>query len=65
MGDALEAELDALENVLTDPSAEPIKLSYAAVREITSSFSEDKVIGRGGFGVVYLVCMYVRFVLLI
>lgn len=55
MGDALEAELDALENILTDTSAEPIKLSFAAISEITSNFSEEKVIGRGGFGVVYLV----------
>jgi serine/threonine protein kinase len=49
----METELEALENVFGDASAEPIKLSYGLLRYITDNFSNE--IGRGGFGVVYMV----------
>ncbi|XP_047057786.1 uncharacterized protein LOC124664274 [Lolium rigidum] len=48
----LEAELEALKRTLSDPSEEPVKLSYPTIEIITEDFSEE--IGRGGFGVVYL-----------
>jgi len=46
-----EWELEALEGILSDPTAEPIKLSYGLLKLITCNFSNE--IGRGGFGVVY------------
>lgn len=51
MGDQA-SELEALERILDDASAKPTKISYAVMESITNNFS--KVIGRGGFGVVYL-----------
>jgi len=53
MGD----QISELEHIFADTRAEPIKISYAAIKYVTKNFAE--VIGRGGFGVVYLV----RFVL--
>lgn len=55
MEDAIDNEIDDLEDILSDANAEPMKLSYATLERITGNFSEDNVIGRGGFGVVYLV----------
>lgn len=46
-------EQEALENVFSDPSAEPIRLSYRLLRSVTHNFSDE--IGTGGFGVVYMV----------
>ncbi|KAF7081679.1 hypothetical protein CFC21_085596 [Triticum aestivum] len=51
MYDDQATELEALEGLLSDPSAEPIKLSYGLLKFITGNFSNE--IGRGGFGVVY------------
>jgi enhancer of mRNA-decapping protein 4/coatomer subunit beta' len=45
------SELEALEHILGDLSAEPTKLSYAVLQSITNNFC--KVIGYGGFAVVY------------
>uniref|UniRef100_A0ACD5V9J0 Uncharacterized protein n=1 Tax=Avena sativa TaxID=4498 RepID=A0ACD5V9J0_AVESA len=45
------SELAALEHIMSDASAEPIKLSYGLLRSITDNFSNE--IGRGGFGIVY------------
>ena len=56
MGDQI-SEVEELERIFADTRAEPIKISYAAIKYVTKNFAE--VIGRGGFGVVYLV----RFVL--
>jgi len=53
MDDDLEKKLEALEQVLADANAEPIPLSYACLRKVTNDFSQE--IGRGGFGVVYMV----------
>ena len=53
MDDDQARELEALEGVLSDPSAESIKLSYGLLKLITKKFSNE--IGRGGFGVVYKV----------
>ena len=48
-----ERELEALEGILSDPSAKPIRLSYGVLKFITNNFSKE--IGSGGFGVVYQV----------
>ena len=61
-------ELEALERVFSDASAEPIKLSYRLLGFITDNFSIE--IGHGGFGVVYMVwfvllCLPIVFVSLI
>ena len=49
------AEIDALERVAGDPSAEPISLSFWLLRRITNDFSDESLIGDGGFSKVYLV----------
>ncbi|EMS57446.1 Putative cysteine-rich receptor-like protein kinase 39 [Triticum urartu] len=46
-------ELKALQSVLMDANAEPTKLSFPFIRYITQKFRQE--IGRGGFGVVYLI----------
>ncbi|XP_024318739.1 clathrin heavy chain 1-like isoform X3 [Brachypodium distachyon] len=47
----LASEIEALERILSDASAQPTRLSYALLRSVTNNFS--KVIGHGGFAVVY------------
>ncbi|KAM0839647.1 hypothetical protein ACQ4PT_060178 [Festuca glaucescens] len=42
-----------LENMLQDPSAIPIYLPMEFLKAITSDFSEELELGRGGYGVVY------------
>jgi len=49
------AELDALERVVRDTSAEPMSLTLPLLRHITNDFSNESEIGQGGFAVVYLV----------
>ncbi|KAK3120380.1 hypothetical protein QOZ80_9AG0686610 [Eleusine coracana subsp. coracana] len=51
MGDQT-SDIERLECVFNDASAKPIKISYAALKSVTKNFVQ--VIGRGGFGVVYL-----------
>jgi hypothetical protein len=46
-------ELKTLEDVLVDANAKSARLSYPFIKSITRNFSEE--IGRGGFGIVYLV----------
>lgn len=53
--DYQENEQEALERILSDAGVEPIMLSFAFLRKITNDFSQE--IGRGGFGVVYMVCI--------
>ncbi|XP_024311085.1 enhancer of mRNA-decapping protein 4 isoform X2 [Brachypodium distachyon] len=47
----LASEIEALEHIFSDASVQPTKLSYALIKSVTNNFS--KVIGRGGFAVVY------------
>ncbi|CAD6266377.1 unnamed protein product [Miscanthus lutarioriparius] len=47
------ATKDYLEHMLLDQSAKPTKLLLALLEAITNNFSDDQVIGRGGFAVVY------------
>jgi len=44
-------ELEALEHIMSDGSADPMKLSSGFLRMITENFCHE--IGRGAFGVVY------------
>ncbi|GJN13233.1 hypothetical protein PR202_ga31580 [Eleusine coracana subsp. coracana] len=45
-------DVEDLEHVFKDANAKPVKISYAVLKSITKNFGQ--VIGRGGFGVVYL-----------
>jgi hypothetical protein len=47
------SEVESLERILSDVSADPTRLAYGLIKSITSDFSTE--IGRGAFGVVYLV----------
>ncbi|KAL6655077.1 hypothetical protein ACP70R_005903 [Stipagrostis hirtigluma subsp. patula] len=42
-----------LEKILQGESAEPCNLPLQMLQDITNNFSEEQVLGRGGFGVVY------------
>ena len=44
-----------LESMLQDIQAEPCKLSLERLSDITDNFSDEREIGRGGFGMVYKV----------
>lgn len=44
-----------LENKLQDPCATPMYLPIDFLKAITSDFSEEQELGRGGYGVVYKV----------
>jgi serine/threonine protein kinase len=45
-------EPDILERIV-DGSAEPTNLPFALLKNITKNFSEDRIIGQGGFAIVY------------
>ncbi|KAK1692333.1 hypothetical protein QYE76_009030 [Lolium multiflorum] len=47
------SELEELERVVSDPTAKATRLSISLLRHITDDFSEELIVGRGGFGVVY------------
>uniref|UniRef100_A0A8R7PMI0 Protein kinase domain-containing protein n=1 Tax=Triticum urartu TaxID=4572 RepID=A0A8R7PMI0_TRIUA len=42
-----------LEQILVDETAEPMALPLSLLKDITCDFSDNQVIGRGGFAVVY------------
>lgn len=44
-----------LESMLHDIEAKPCNLSLELLSDITDVFSDEREIGRGGFGVVYKV----------
>lgn len=44
-----------LERMLHDATVEPTNLPISLLKSITSNFSDDRQIGRGGFAVVYKV----------
>jgi hypothetical protein len=52
-------EFIELDKKLQDQCATPICLSMDFLKAITSDFSEEQELGRGGFGVVYKVCSYI------
>jgi hypothetical protein len=47
----------ALEEALHDEGVRPIDLPFMLLRAITKDFSDTQLIGRGGFGEVYKVCI--------
>lgn len=56
-------DFSLLESMLQDRSATPICLPMDFLAAITSDFSEEREMGRGGFGVVYKVlrmCPYIH-----
>jgi hypothetical protein len=50
-----KAELDALERVVGDATAEAVPLTLALLKHITNDFSTENMIGEGGYAIVYLV----------
>lgn len=44
-----------LERMLLYPSMEPIRLPLSLLKDITKNFSDDQLIGSGGFATVYKV----------
>lgn len=46
-------DISELELLLFDEGADPKALSLSLLKHITNSFSDEKIIGRGGFAVVY------------
>lgn len=52
--------VEGLELMLTKETAKPVQISYSVIESITKNFCQ--VIGRGGYGIVYLVCyIYIWF----
>ncbi|KAM0833348.1 hypothetical protein ACQ4PT_064314 [Festuca glaucescens] len=47
------SKYDNMESMLHDQSSEPHKLPFKYLKKITDSFSDERVLGRGGSGVVY------------
>ncbi|KAM3272118.1 hypothetical protein ACQJBY_042359 [Aegilops geniculata] len=46
-------EYSELERALGDKSMGPIVIPYSVLKTITNNFSDDQLIGGGGFGAVY------------
>jgi hypothetical protein len=49
------SELAELERIAADATAKPKRLAFSLLKCITDDFSRDKILGMGGFGVVYKV----------
>ena len=46
-----------LVKALDDENVGPIDLPFFILKAITAGFSDNQLIGRGGFGAVYKVCV--------
>lgn len=46
---------DTLEDMVCDEIGEPLRLRLHLLQAITNNFSEENLIGRGGYGEVYKV----------
>ncbi|PVH47650.1 hypothetical protein PAHAL_4G107500 [Panicum hallii] len=51
--DGEPSRYDKLESMLQDGSSEPRNLPLEHLRSITNNFSEERLLGEGGFGTVY------------
>ncbi|WVZ79706.1 hypothetical protein U9M48_027257 [Paspalum notatum var. saurae] len=51
--DSESSRYDKLESMLQDGSSEPRNLPLQYLRNITDNFSDERLIGEGGFGTVY------------
>lgn len=47
--------LSILESILHDESSRPCSIQLEHLKEITNNFSDDRILGQGGSGVVYKV----------
>uniref|UniRef100_A0ACD5YVT6 Uncharacterized protein n=1 Tax=Avena sativa TaxID=4498 RepID=A0ACD5YVT6_AVESA len=53
MGQTPSSARSNLEHIITDATAKPMALPFSLLEDITCGFSVDRVIGSGGFAVVY------------
>jgi len=56
MGQNPSSARSDLDDIIVDEAAKPMALPLSLLKEITGGFSKDRVIGSGGFAVVYKVC---------
>ncbi|MFS9531683.1 hypothetical protein Q6247_26320, partial [Klebsiella pneumoniae] len=50
-------DYNTLEDLLLDEIIEPLSLKLSLLKAITNDFSEEQIIGSGGYGTVYKVCV--------
>lgn len=51
--DGESSRRDNQESILHDQSSEPHRLTFQYLKEITDNFSNERVLGKGSFSVVY------------
>ncbi|XP_037482805.1 G-type lectin S-receptor-like serine/threonine-protein kinase SD1-13 [Triticum dicoccoides] len=49
----LEANITVMSYLIVQTGSKPHQVSLQHLKDITANFSEDRILGRGGFGVVY------------
>lgn len=50
-------QCNTLEDLLFDDIGDPLPIKLSVLQSITNDFSEEQIIGSGGFGIVYKVCL--------
>jgi hypothetical protein len=46
---------DMMEHILQDPNSKPRPMQFEYLKRITDDFSDKRLLGKGGFGMVYKV----------
>jgi hypothetical protein len=46
---------DMMEHILQDPNSKPRPMQFEYLKRITDDFSDKRLLGEGGFGMVYKV----------